>query len=91
MSETKPVRRIGSITLGETAYDLAMNGEAILAIESLDIYGRPSAQRVELSDALIELVDWRSLAQHLLNQLALAMIDRDAALARLHKTGEEAK
>ena len=99
MSETKPVRRIGSITIGETVYDLAMNGEALLAVESADIYGRPSARSVPIEDAADALgvrEDSRSskmsfLAQALLNQLATAMIDRDAALARVHKTGEEAK
>ena len=88
MSETKPVRRIGSITIGAILYDLAMNGEAMLAHESPDIYGRPSAQRVDLAEAAG--ADWSLLAQDLLNQLAVAMIDRDAALARVHKTGGEA-
>lgn len=89
LSETRAVRRIGSITVSGQVYDLAMNGEAMLALEEPDIYGRPSARRVDLNQAAG--VDWSLLCQELLNLLAVAMLDRDAALARVHKTGEEAK
>jgi hypothetical protein len=91
MSDTK-VRKVGTVRLGGKEYDLAMNGEGLLALESPDVYGRPAARRVSLHEAAgvglsqqPQPEEWPRLAQNLLTLLAQTMIERDAALASLQK------
>jgi hypothetical protein len=95
-TSTPKVRRVGSVHLGGVDYDLALNGEGILALEELDVYGRPAARRVHLGRVVGSAVSqqvtpnedkWAGLAQDLLTLLARTMVERDAALASLHRNG----
>lgn len=81
------VRKIGTVRLGGHDYDLAVNGKAVLAFEEDDLYGRPAARAVTLDAA--SGGDLRTLAQELLDALAVAMRERDAALLALQKGGAE--
>lgn len=98
--DQKPVVRVGHVTLGGETLDLAMNGRAVLARPARDIYGNAYAERVDLADRLCRDLGTGSgtvvvpmsviaIAQELLDQLAACMKERDAALLRLHKTGDE--
>jgi hypothetical protein len=76
------LRKIATITiLGET-YDLAANGKATLARERQDIYGRPFAEVVEFDDLPEPNI---VIAQVLLDLLAEAIKDRDAAREALQR------
>lgn len=92
MSDEQPKLpvKIGSIALRGEAYDLAANGRALLAREGQDVYGRPSAKEIRLEDLLVGASDLSiGICQSLLDQLASAMKERDAALARLRQNADE--
>lgn len=89
MSDTQTkIRKVGTITLDKTDYDLAVNGEGKLATERIDIYGRPYAHEVSIYDLCGKDSDIRTqnLCQELLTLLARTMVERDAALASLQKS-----
>lgn len=77
------MKRIISISILGHDYDLAVNGRAVLAIERKDIYDRPYAHEVPL-----ENVSSVEFSQELLNLLAKAIQDLEAALEGLRRESE---